>query len=68
MNLNKLVLAAALSAASSVTIAGGFDGPFVQAGIGFANSQTDGGYNERFGEDGGWGFSSKELSNNNLNK
>lgn len=41
MNYKKLAIIAALSAASSGVLAGGFDGPFVQAGIGGAHSRTD---------------------------
>jgi len=40
MNIKKVVLAVALSAASSAALAGGFDGPFAQIGIGFANAQS----------------------------
>ncbi|MBK5914182.1 outer membrane protein [Rhodocyclus purpureus] len=43
MKFKKLAMLAALSAASSFAVAApaAFDGPFVQAGVGFANSQSD---------------------------
>jgi opacity protein-like surface antigen len=41
MSFKKIALISVLSVASSAAMAAGFDGPFVQAGIGFANSQTD---------------------------
>ena len=40
MNLGKLAITVALSAASSTVLAGGFDGPFAQLGIGFVNAQS----------------------------
>ena len=40
MNCKKLAIIAVLGVASSAACAGGFDGPFVQVGLGFANSQT----------------------------
>ncbi|MEA5097505.1 MAG: outer membrane beta-barrel protein [Burkholderiaceae bacterium] len=41
MNYKKLAFVAMLSAASSTVIAGGFDGPFVQAGIGLAHTRME---------------------------
>jgi opacity protein-like surface antigen len=40
MTFAKTTIALSLGIASSVSMAGGFDGPFVQVGIGFANAQT----------------------------
>ena len=40
MNLRRVTFVVALSAASSAALAGGFDGPFAQIGIGFANAQS----------------------------
>lgn len=40
MKLKNLIVIGTLSAVSSFAAAGGFDGPFVQAGIGVANSET----------------------------
>ncbi|MDN0085782.1 outer membrane beta-barrel protein [Crenobacter sp. SG2305] len=40
MSLKKLVIATALTTVSTLTLAAGFDGPFVQAGVGFADTET----------------------------
>ena len=40
MKFQKLAIAAALGAASSLAMAGGFDGPFVQLGIGGSSTST----------------------------
>lgn len=40
MKFQKLAIAAALGAASTLAVAGGFDGPFVQLGIGGASTST----------------------------
>lgn len=40
MDITKLMFAIALSATSSAALGGGFDGPFAQVGIGFANAQS----------------------------
>ena len=58
MHYNKIALITAFSVASSLATAGGFDGPFVQAGVGFANAQTD-------VSAPGW-FSSKLSDNNSI--
>lgn len=41
MKFKKLAIAAALGAASTMAMAGGFDGPFVQLGIGGSSTKTD---------------------------
>lgn len=41
MQYKKMLLVAVLSVASSTAMAGAFDGPFVQAAVGFANAQTE---------------------------
>ncbi len=41
MRFMRLASVATLTAASSAAMAGGFDGPFVQGGVGFARSQTE---------------------------
>lgn len=41
MNFRKLAIAVTLSAASCAALAGGFDGPFAQLGVGFANTQSE---------------------------
>jgi outer membrane immunogenic protein len=40
MKIARALTALSLGIASSVSFAGGFDGPFVQAGIGFSDAQT----------------------------
>jgi opacity protein-like surface antigen len=40
MTFVKTTIALCLGIASTVSMAGGFDGPFVQVGVGFANAQT----------------------------
>lgn len=41
MQYKKMALIAALGVAPFAAMAGAFDGPFVQAGVGFANAQTE---------------------------
>ncbi|MBS1187890.1 MAG: Opacity protein and related surface antigen [Burkholderiaceae bacterium] len=41
MNFRNFAITIALTAASHAALAGGFDGPFVQAGAGLAHSKTD---------------------------
>ncbi|MEA5097574.1 MAG: outer membrane beta-barrel protein, partial [Burkholderiaceae bacterium] len=41
MDIRKIALVTVITVMSSVSIAAGFDGPFVQAGVGFAESATD---------------------------
>jgi len=41
MNIRNLAITIALATASHAALAGGFDGPFVQAGAGLAHSKTD---------------------------
>lgn len=41
MNFRNLAMTLALIAASPVALAGGFDGPFAQLGVGSANSQSE---------------------------
>ena len=41
MKFSKLLVVAAIATSSTITFAGGFDGPFVQGGLGWANSETE---------------------------
>lgn len=41
MTLKKFTLMTALTTVCAVSVAGSFDGPFLQAGLGFAESRTD---------------------------
>lgn len=41
MKFSKLLVVAAITTSSTVTFAGGFDGPFVQGALGWANSETE---------------------------
>jgi hypothetical protein len=40
MTFTKTTIALCLGVASSLALAGGFDGPFLQVGVGFSNAQT----------------------------
>ena len=41
MNITKLALVTAIATISSAANSGGFDGPFVQAGVGFSNAKSE---------------------------